>query len=134
MPEKIVVDDLSLALRRSARRHTIGITVERDGALTVAAPVDAPLAAVEAVVREKQFWIYQKLAEKELLRRHEPPEREFVNGEGFYYLGRSHQLRIIEPPTAGTPPLQLYRGRFQLRRDCLDGARDHFISWYKSHG
>jgi hypothetical protein len=36
-------------------------------------------------VREKRFWIYTKLAEKEALRSEAPPKR-YVSGEGFAYL------------------------------------------------
>jgi predicted metal-dependent hydrolase len=34
----MVVDDLRLAVQRSARRRTMQITVERDGALVLSAP------------------------------------------------------------------------------------------------
>jgi hypothetical protein len=39
-------------------------------------------------------------------------EREFVNGEGFLYMGRSYRLKLVEDQTA---PLVLKNGYFCLR-------------------
>ena len=83
MSESLVVDGLTFAVRRSDRRSTVGVTVERDGALVVAAPDGCGLDRVEGIVRGKLPWVYRKLAEKRLLL---PPsrEKEFVPGEGLY--------------------------------------------------
>jgi predicted metal-dependent hydrolase len=123
------VDELHFAVRRSERRRTMQITVERDGDLTVAAPPEVAVATLRAFIREKKFWIYTKLAEKERLQRH-IPRKEFVHGEGFLYLGRSYRLKIIDEQEA---PLRLSGGRFCLRRDAVDAARTHFIAWYSAH-
>jgi predicted metal-dependent hydrolase len=77
-------------------------------------------------VKEKRFWIYTKLAERERLQR-EVPRKEFVGGEGFLYLGRSHRLKLVAKQDV---PLKLAAGRFCLRRDALPAAREHFIRWY----
>jgi predicted metal-dependent hydrolase len=135
MSESLVIGDLSFALRRSARRKTVGITIDRDGALILTAPIDCPLELIERTARDKQFWIYTKLAEKELL--FKPGKtKEFVNGEGFYYLGRSYRLLLVgsSPSDASVPALCLHHGRFMLRRDERHHAREHFINWYIEHG
>jgi predicted metal-dependent hydrolase len=126
------IDDLTFELRRSERRKTIGITVERDGELILTAPTDSSLPQIEQVARDKRFWIYTKLAEKELLFQ-PPPEREYVSGEGFYYLGRSYRLLLIEPD-ASLPTLQLQQGRFRLQRSERARARQHFTAWYIARG
>ena len=41
------------------------------------------------------MWVYKKLAEKDLLLSHRPA-KEFVSGEGFAYLGRSHRLLLAD--------------------------------------
>jgi hypothetical protein len=120
------VDDLEFAIRRSARRRTIQITVERSGELVLSAPPDVTLEQLRAFVMEKRFWIYIRLAEKDRLQRL-VPRKEFVSGEGFLYLGRSHRLKLVDMQDA---PLKLVNGRFTLRRDALPGAREHFIHWY----
>ena len=66
------VDDLSLALRRSPRRKTVQITVERDGQLLLVAPPDVDEERLRQFVLEKRFWIYTRLAEKEQLQKTVP--------------------------------------------------------------
>lgn len=122
----LAVDDLNFTIRRSAQRKTIQITVERDGALVLSAPPGADEAELRAFVLEKRFWIYTKLAEKDRLQR-QVPRKEFVGGEGFLYLGRSHRLKLVDEQDV---PLKLFNGRFALRRDALPDAREHFVRWY----
>ncbi len=123
---RLDVDDLQFEIRRSARRKTLQITVEREGDLVLAAPLDVGEDALRAFVVEKRFWIYTKLAEKDRLQR-QVPRKEFVDGEGFLYLGRSHRLKLVDEQDA---PLKLVAGRLCLRRDELPSAREHFIRWY----
>lgn len=120
------VDDLCFVLRRSTRRKTMQITVERDGELVLSAPPEVDESALRAFVLEKRFWIYTKLAEKDRLQRR-VPRKEFVSGEGFLYLGRSHRLKLVDEQDE---PLKLVAGRFCLRQDALPTAREHFIRWY----
>lgn len=120
------VDDLHFTVRHSLRRKTMQITVERDGDLILSAPPGTDREQLQAFVREKRFWIYTKLAEKDRLQR-QVPCKEFVGGEGFLYLGRSYRLKLVDRQDA---PLKLIAGRFCLRRDALPAAREHFIRWY----
>lgn len=122
----LVVDDLRLSVQRSARRRTMQITVERDGALVLSAPLQVAEDALRAFVREKRFWIYTRLAEKDRLQR-QVPRKEFVGGEGFLYLGRSHRLKLVNEQDV---PLKLASGRFCLAADALPAAREHFVRWY----
>lgn len=131
--ETLTVGDLTFEVRRSAQRKTLGITVDRDGALILALPEDCPREEGRAFAQEKQFWIYTKLAEKKLFRQPVGPKR-YVEGEGHYYLGRSHRLRLLESPTPGTAPLRLHQGRFKLRKDARPDAAEHFQTWYEGHG
>lgn len=122
----IQVDDLHFTIRRSARRRTMQITVERTGELILSAPPEVGIAQLREFVSEKRFWIYTKLAEKDRLQR-QVPRKEFVGGEGFLYLGRSHRLKVVDDQDC---PLKLVNGRFALRHDAQAGAREHFIRWY----
>jgi predicted metal-dependent hydrolase len=126
MSTTLTIDDLRFDVRRSARRRTLQITVERGGSLLLSAPPCADESSLRDFVNEKRFWIYAKLAEKELLRR-TVPRKEFIDGEGFLYLGRSYRLKLIH---AQDVPLKLSGGRFCLRRDAVDAGRAHFIRWY----
>ena len=126
----IQVDDLQFTQRRSARRRTMQITVERTGELILSAPPGVGIAQLRDFVREKRFWIYTKLAEKERLQR-TVARKEFVSGEGFLYLGRSHRLKLVAEQDT---PLKLINGRFALLGDAQTSAREHFIRWYSERG
>ena len=122
----IQVDDLQVSIRRSARRRTMQITVERTGELILSAPPEVGLDQLRSFVSEKRFWIYTKLAEKDRLQR-QVPRKEFVSGEGFLYLGRTYRLKLVETLNQ---PLKLVNGRLVMRLDAQAGAREHLIRWY----
>ena len=126
---RLTVEDLQFTIRRSARRRTMQITVERSGELVLCAPPEVSEATLRGFVLDKRFWIYTKLAEKERLHRC-VPTREFVAGEGFLYLGRSYRLKLVDEQAV---PLQLRNGRFALRRDAVSRGREQFIRWYSAH-
>lgn len=126
-PEACIhVDELQFTVRRSSRRRTIQITVERTGELILSAPPEVGIDQLRDFVSEKRFWIYTKLAERDRLQR-KVPRKEFVAGEGLLYLGRTHRLKMVEAQDA---PLKLVNGRFALRHDAQAGAREHFVRWY----
>jgi predicted metal-dependent hydrolase len=133
MSESLVVDGLAFTLRRSPRRSTVGITIDRSGELILAAPPDCSAEEIARIARRRQFWVYTKLAEKQLLFR-PPPPKEFVTGEGFSYLGRSYRLLLVDAPAeASVPPLALRHGWFALLRVERERAQEHFTKWYIEH-
>jgi len=130
------MDKLNYTLKRSNRR-SLGLTVDRDGAVIVRAPFSLDDREIEKFLSEKRIWIQQKLSQKALAIRGKP-KREFVNGQGFLYLGRSYRLRYIqsaEDPkvlkAAKHKRLQLRNGYFELDVKERQNARDHFFGWYK---
>ena len=125
-PATLVVDDLKVVVRRSARRRTMEITVDRTGELLVSAPPDVDAQVLRAFVEEKRFWIYTKLAERDRLHR-TVPRKSFVDGEGFLYLGRTHRLKLVPDQDA---PLKLVNGRFTMRRDMAPTGSEQLIRWY----
>ena len=135
MTETVTIDDLVFAVRRSAKRKTVGITIDRTGSLLMHVPIGCPKAAMKAVGRQKRLWVYSRLAERELLF-HPRRTREFVTGEGFFYLGRSYRLLLVKPPRSvkDAPPLRLHEGRFKLLRSEINQADKHFRDWYVVHG
>ena len=127
--EALTVDDLTFQVRRSSRRKTLEIVVDRGGELIINAPCGVAHAPMEDFVREKKFWLYSKLAEKAARNRH-VPVREFVSGEGFHYLGRSYRLLLVDEQDV---PLKLTAGRFCLLRSEVSQGREHFVRWYTEH-
>lgn len=134
MTNTLAVDGLTYELRRSPKRATIGITVDRDGSLILTAPEDCPEATIEEIVRKKQLWVHTKLAQKRLLFRPRA-QKEYVTGEGFQYLGRSYRLLLVDAEAdSPTPALRLCGGWFELRRDERYRAEEHFVGWYTRNG
>ena len=124
----VTFNDLTFELRESPKRRTLEIIVDRDGSLVLATPPAVPMEALEQFVDEHRVWIYTKLEEKQA-QAHPKSPREYVPGEGFPYLGRSYRLNLVDGDRQRSP-LRLYRSRFELRRDVLPEAREHFIHWY----
>lgn len=120
------VNDLHFEVRRSARRRTLEIVVERDGALIVTAPPGVPSASLRDFVRRKRMWVYRQLARKEVSRR-EVPRKVFVDGEGLPYLGRNYRLRLV--PEADVA-VKLQGGRIVMPKALAPAGRDHLIHWY----
>lgn len=125
----LVVEDLEFEVRRSPRRRSVQITVDRGGELILSAPDDCSIATMESFARRKRFWVYTKLADKEV-RSRPAYRREYVSGEGFPYLGRSYRLLLVNGDDV---PLKLERGRFRLLRSAANAGRRHFVRWYTEH-
>lgn len=89
--------ELVYTIRRSEKRRTLTITVERDRSVVVHAPAGASDEAIRRAVESKRQWILEKT-------RHEqkyeglphPPGKELVNGESALYLGRSYRIEIVD--------------------------------------
>jgi len=135
MSETLVVHDLIFELRRSDKRKSIGIIIDRRGELIISAPIACPREQIQHTAEEKYRWIYTRLAKKEMLFR-PPRPKEFLTGESFPYLGYSYRLQLL-PPThydSDTLPLRLSRGWFLLRGDERARGQEHFIKWYSEQG
>jgi len=122
-----MVQNLSYQLVRS-KRKTLGLIIERDGEIIIRAPEDAPQKVIDDFFQSKKFWIYTKLAEKKMIEENLPP-KEYVNGEGFLYLGKSYRLQLVD----GGVPLRLSNGFFQLNKKYVTKGKNTFGDWYRSH-
>ena len=130
MSQVLTVDELTFEVRQSPGRRTLGMTLGRDGELTLSAPLGVSKDVLADFVREKRFWLYTKIAEREA--RQQPISgKDFVSGEGFPYLGRSYRLLLTNDQDVA---LKLEAGRFRLRRAEAAQGRDHFIHWYTERG
>jgi predicted metal-dependent hydrolase len=88
--------ELTYSVRRSTRRKTLTITVERDRRVIVHAPSDASGEAIQRAVDSKRQWIFEKLHHgQKYLELPHPPGKELVTGESALYLGRSYRVEVI---------------------------------------
>lgn len=121
--------DITYDLRRSGRRKTASLYIERDGGVTVIVPKNLSDEKVTELVEQKRSWIYKGLAEWRDLNANRV-QREFVNGEGFLYLGSSYRLRLVEQQEE---TLMLKNGYFCLRSDCHN-PEAAFREFYRTRG
>jgi hypothetical protein len=107
------------------RRKTNALIIQRDGRLVVRAPLRASDKQIQELVQQKEQWI---IAKQELARRTyaaiEP--KEYANGEGFLYLGKSHKLVLVD----GSQPGLTLGDRFYLSTSALPRAEAVFKAWY----
>ena len=121
-----VLDGFTWRLRTSARRRTVGVTIERDATVTVTVPAGSGLGQLVPVLRAKRPWMIRRTAER-AQRLGEHPVKQIVTGENFPYLGRSQRLLVRDGQAI---PVRRRGGRLCLRAmPAWDGARA-IIDWY----
>lgn len=127
-PTHLVLDELVFSVRVSNRRRTVGITVERDGALVLHMPEGQSWERVERWVRGKRHWVRDKLADKDVLTSHQP-RREFVSGEGFDYLGRRYRLKVTDEVQG----VHFNGGRIRMHPSVAEGPDPEgaMVAWYQ---
>ncbi len=123
--------DIEYSLVRS-RRKTASIYIERDGQVSILVPDKLTDRQVEALVESKRKCIYKSLAEWQDLNARRV-HRDYVNGEGFLYLGRSYRLKLVSDLAE---PLMLKDGYFCLRTSngSLPDADAAFKAFYRAKG
>jgi len=130
MNEVIVVDNLEFEVRRSSRRKTLGLTVDRAGELVIHSPEAASEAELLKWAQERLLWVHRKLLQKEENGR-EVRRLEVVSGETIGYLGQNYRLKIVEDQPV---PLQFDGQWFLLREQDRMSAPKHFREWYQDAG
>jgi len=109
------------------KRKTIALQITDDATLIVRAPFDVSEQTIKSVVNKHMNWI-EKKKKNILVRDPKFVKKEFVNGEGFMYLGRYYKLSIVNKQKT---PLVFNNNHFSLLRDYLPVAKELFINWYK---
>jgi len=109
-----------------SKRKTISLQVSDDATLIVRAPFKVSEEIINRVILKHSDWIEKKKKEMQL-RDIKFSKKEFVNGEGFIYLGNYYRLRLVENQET---PLNFENGFF-LSKEYLANAREIFIDWYK---
>jgi len=108
------------------RRKTIALIVQRDGSLVVRAPLRASDKQISELVQKKEKWIVAK--QDAAWRTYaEIRSREYVNGEGFLYLGKTYKLAIVDD----NQPLLAFGDQFYLAKSALPHAAAVFKTWYR---
>lgn len=109
-----------------SRRKTIALVVQPDGRLVVRAPLRVSQKIIDAFVASKTDWI-EKTRQSQHARRKFFPQRHFLPGELFWYLGKQYPLQLAPPQR---PPLQFYLA-FSLEEKSIPHAKKHLEAWYR---
>jgi predicted metal-dependent hydrolase len=130
MKQRLTIGELKFELRRSSRRKTLGLTVDRGGELVVHSPNALTRQEISAWVQTKLLWVHKKLILKQKLTG-SARQPKFVAGESFHYLGRIYRLEVVSDQDT---PLKFDAKRFLLRRNAKRAALAHFREWYTANG
>lgn len=123
--------DIDVRLTRRDRK-TLEIAVEPDASVSVAAPMDAPLATIESKVRRRAAWIRrQQRYFMQFLPR--TPERRFVAGETFRYLGRHYRLKVVPHVQTSVKMRAGYLVVQSHHPDNVDMTKSLVERWYRQH-
>ncbi len=107
-----------------SRRRSLALIVERDGSLTVRAPLHLKQAEIERFVRDKSDWIARKQAQ---LARHPQVTHHYQEGETFLYLGAAYPLQLVARFKEGLR----FEGGFKLDSARQAEGEPLFTGWYR---
>ncbi len=124
-----------------SRRKTIALVIERDGRLTVRAPLRMVEARIHEFVESHAAWIAKNQIRVRAAA--PPPQKQYADGETFLYLGKSYPLRIAPSTTlplrglrkaspSQRPALKFDGYTFRLTKSARPEAEQAFIRWYKA--
>jgi predicted metal-dependent hydrolase len=108
-----------------SKRRTLALIVERDGSVTVRAPMKTSTKAILEFVEKHAKWVKRKQAEIRSTIQESP--RQYKVGEHLYYLGRAYPLKVVHD---ADDPLVL-ADSFQLDKSLQENAKDIFRNWYR---
>ena len=109
-----------------SRRKTVAIVIERDGRLTVRAPLRLSAPRIQEFVESHAGWIAKNRTR--LQAAPPPPARRYAEGETLLYLGQSYPLMLVP---AQRPALVFEGSAFRLAKSSLPKAAVVFEAWYK---
>jgi len=82
---------MNILITRTKRKKTISISV-KDGNVEVKAPFNLNQNEIDAFILKKEKWIKNKILLQKSIKK--PPEKKFINGEVFKFLGKNLKLKI----------------------------------------
>ena len=120
---------MSISLGRliRSRRKTIALIVERDGSVTVRAPLRMSEARILDFVESHRDWIDRNQAR--VLSAGPMPSKSYMQGELFLFLGKTFPLNILPRQR---PALTFDGENFKMSESALPKAEAAFIHWYKA--
>lgn len=118
-------------VNRVSQKSQVLIKVHPDCRIQVAAPHSVSNDEVLNAVKKRARWIWLQLRDFRQQLEHVTPRR-YISGEGHYYLGKQHMLKVVEDK-AEIPRVKLLRGRLEVvvRERHPETVRQLLDRWYK---
>lgn len=113
-------------IKKSSRKKTMNIVVERNGCLSVLVPEQVQEKEILDVLNFKEYEITKKIIKWQEANENKVVRR-YVNGQSFMYLGKNYSLHFIENQRS---KLLLKGGKFLMSSNS-DNPRQEFINFYK---
>lgn len=114
------------------KRNRLRITVQPDKSIVAKAPLDHTIEEVQAKLVKRAPWMIHQL---EYFDQYHPimPERLYISGETYYYLGRQYRLKV----TAGSENDVKLIGKFFMltttQPENLERKQQILQGWYTRH-
>ena len=124
------IGDLEIEIKRSKRRKTITVNIERDGSVNAVAPIDCNDETIRKELEAREYLICKHIANRKAVNK-AYINRNFVNGQAFLFMGKSYNLLISE---TARKSLEIVDDKFVLNERCLPKAKETFIKFYKKQG
>ena len=128
--DSLTVGDLVFTIAPPTDRTTLEITVERDASLDPAGTRPAHLASASSGSSNRSDRGSTASSPRRTRSSRPPIRKQFVDGEGFAYLGRNHRL-MIDDTVDG---VRLDRGRFLMSRRDRRRRRRRDATLVRPHG
>lgn len=113
-------------------RNRLKITVQPDKSVIAKVPFRQTTENVESRLQKRAAWIFKQV---KFFDQYHPmmPERQYISGETYYYLGRQYRLRV----NSGSTNVVKLIGKFFIlttpEPDNPERKKDLLQDWYSNH-
>ena len=117
-----------------SQRKTVSISIQKDGSISVRAPLFFNDKEVDRIVTEKIGWIekkQQQVKERNRLRK-DTQKRDYMEGSTMPYLGKEYPIHIVVCNGLTTPQISFNLDYFQVKVGKYDHekVKNAFRCWY----
>lgn len=124
------------AIRKTRRKKTVAIQVQPDSTVIVLTPQLIETEKIKRIVLKRAKWIIEKQEKLKKLKK-SIPQKDFVSGESFPFLGRQYRLKVIRSTNGHEKNCGIHNGRLliYIKNNLKDKAtakivRNKLIEWY----
>ena len=126
----ISINELSFEINYSDKRKSMDIIVDRNAKLFINVPKHTKIKPIREFVKEKEFWIYRKLDQKDALLKRSLHKTEKLHS--LFYMGKKYPV-IFKNNKQNSNSVLLKNGKFILNSKTKKDLMPHIVNWYSLH-